>query len=123
MYEINQKLKNSIIHQRGLTKYKKKTETKTRKINKRVPIRHKGSLGDMATQLALQRNFVTITPSNQINSANTQSNHSTTTIATPDGNGEIVTITDGNRVSTSESSNAPIHIMQAHTQVNFKFSV
>ncbi|XP_055324351.1 uncharacterized protein LOC129578961 [Sitodiplosis mosellana] len=73
----------------------------------------------MATQLALQRNFVTITPSNQISSANTQPNLSTTTIATPAANGEIVTIADGNRVSTSESNNAPIHIMQAHTQKKY----
>lgn len=72
----------------------------------------------MATQLALQRNFVTITPSNQISSSNPQSNLSTTAIASPAANGEIVTITDGNQVSTSETSNAPIHIMQTHTQVS-----
>lgn len=73
----------------------------------------------MATQLALQRNFVTITPSNQISSTNTQSSHSTTTIATPTTNGEILTISDSSQVSTSETSNAPIHIMQTHTQVNY----
>lgn len=69
----------------------------------------------MAAQLALQRNFVTITPSNQINSTTTQSNQSTTTMATSATNGEIVTITDANQVSPSE--NPPIHIMQTHTQV------
>lgn len=96
---------------------KRKTEKKTRKkIIKRVSVRHKENLGDMATQLALQRNFVTITPSNQISSSSTQSNQSITTIATPAANSEIVTITDGNRVSASETTNAPIHIMQ--TQVN-----
>lgn len=100
-------------------KEKIKTETKTKKkIIKRAPIRYKGNLGGMATQLALQRNFVTITPSNQISSNNPQSNLSTTTIASPAANGEIVTITDANQVSTSESNNAPIHIMQTHTQVN-----
>lgn len=69
----------------------------------------------MATQLAVQRNFVTITPSDQISSSTSQSNHST--ITTPATNGEIVTITDGNQVSPSETNNGPIHIMQTHTQV------
>lgn len=93
----------------------RKTETKTNKrFAKRVSIRHKKNLGDMATQLALQRNFVTITPS-QISSNTTQPSHSTATIATPSANSEIVTITD----SSSETNNTPIHIMQTHTQVKF----
>ncbi|XP_031634493.1 DNA-binding protein RFX2 isoform X1 [Contarinia nasturtii] len=70
----------------------------------------------MATQLALQRNFVTITPSSQISSKTTQSNHSTTTIATSATNGEIVTITDN---QVSETTNTPIHIMQTHTQKKY----
>lgn len=70
----------------------------------------------MATQLALQRNFVTITPNNEISSNNTHSNHSTATIATPESNGEIVTITEGNEISSSATNNTSIHIMQ--TQVN-----
>lgn len=71
----------------------------------------------MAAQLALQRNFVTITPSNQISSTTTQSSQSTTTMATSATNGEIVTITDANQVSPSDTNNPPIHIMQTHTQV------
>lgn len=82
----------------------------------------------MAAQLALQRNFVTITPSNQITSTTTQANQSTAAAmattaavtaatATATTNGDIVTITDTNQISPSETSSAPIHIMQTHTQV------
>lgn len=76
----------------------------------------------MATQLALQRNFVTITPSNQITSTTTQSNQSTTTMASSETNGDIVTISDANQVSSSETNSAPIHIMQTHTQVKEKIN-
>lgn len=72
----------------------------------------------MAAQLALQRNFVTITPTNQISSTTVQSNQSTTTLTTSSTNGKIVTIAGtGNQVSQTESSTTPIHIMQTHTQV------
>lgn len=72
----------------------------------------------MAAQLALQRNFVTITPSNQISSTTTQTSQSTTAaMATTATNGDIVTITDTNQISPSETNSAPIHIMQTHTQV------
>lgn len=95
-----------------------KTETKIKKkFVKRVAIRHKEKADDMAAQLALQRNFVTITPSNQITSTTAQTSQSTTTMATSATNGEIVTITDTNQISTSETNTAPIHIMQTHTQV------
>lgn len=73
----------------------------------------------MATRLALQRNFVTISPNSQISVSTSQSNSSTTTtVANSATNDEIITITDGNRVSSSETNNAPIHIMQTHSQVN-----
>lgn len=77
----------------------------------------------MAAQLALQRNFVTITPSNQISSTTTQTGQSTSAAAamatTTATNGEIVTITDASQISPSETNSAPIHIMQTHTQVLF----
>lgn len=99
-------------------KKERNTEKKTKeRFIKRVHIRHKEKLSDMATQLAVQRNFVTISPSDQISSSTPQSNHSTTTITTPATNGEVVTIADGNQVSPSETNNGPIHIMQTHTQV------
>lgn len=76
----------------------------------------------MAAQLALQRNFVTITPSNQISSTTTQTSQSTTSaMATTATNGDIVTITDTNQISPSETNSAPIHIMQTHTQVRNKW--
>lgn len=107
----------------------RKTETKTRKrFVKRVAVRHKekggGSGGGMAAQLALQRNFVTITPSNQITSTTAQTTNQSTTAAmattaaaSSATNGDIVTITDTNQISPSETNSAPIHIMQTHTQV------
>lgn len=69
----------------------------------------------MAAQLALQRNFVTITPSNQIGSTTVQSSQPATTMTTsPTENGEIVTITaTGNQTSQTEGN----IIMQSHTQV------
>lgn len=76
----------------------------------------------MAAQLALQRNFVTITPTNQIISTTVQSNQSSATLTTSTANGEIVTIGTGNQISQTEATTTPIHIMQTHTQVqNEKF--
>lgn len=81
-------------------------------------IRRKGKLDEMAAQLALQRNFVTITPSAQITATSVPSNQSTTTLATSTTNGEIVTIAEAaNQVTVTEASTTPIHIMQTHTQV------
>lgn len=72
----------------------------------------------MATQLALQRNFVTITPTNQISTTTVPSNQTTTTLTTATTNGDIVTITGAsNQASPTETNNTPIHIMQTHTQV------
>lgn len=72
----------------------------------------------MATQLALQRNFVTITPANQITSSSVQSTQSIMTTS-PTTNGDIVTITaTGNPNSQTENNGAPVHIMQSHTQVS-----
>lgn len=117
--DFNQQPSKAATVQYHIIAKARKTETKTKKkFIKRVPIRHKEKTNDMAAQLALQRNFVTITPSNQISSTTTQTSQSTTTMATTTTNGEIVTITDANQISTSETNTAPIHIMQTHTQVN-----
>lgn len=74
----------------------------------------------MATQLALQRNFVTITPNNQIGSTTVQTSQPTTTMTTsPTENGEIVTITTtGTQASQTEAN---IIMQAAHTQVNMIF--
>lgn len=71
----------------------------------------------MATQLALQRNFVTITPANQIpTSASGQTNQSTMTTS-PAANGEIVSITTTGNPATQSDSNG-VHVVATHTQVN-----
>lgn len=70
----------------------------------------------MATQLALQRNFVTITPANQIvSTASIQSTQSTMTTSPADG--EIVSITtSGNHTTQSDATNG-VRVVSAHTQV------
>lgn len=79
--------------------------------------RHKEKLDEMAAQLALQRNFVTITPSAQISATSMPSNQTTATLTTTT-NGEIVTIAGTtSSVSETEANTTPIHIMQTHTQV------
>lgn len=70
----------------------------------------------MATQLALQRNFVTITPANQIPTSSTvQSNQSIMTTS-PAANGEIVSITTTGNQTTQSDSNG-VHVVATHTQV------
>lgn len=76
----------------------------------------------MAAQLALQRNFVTITPSAQITATSVPTNQVTTTLTTTTTNGEIVTIAEAaGQVAVTEASTTPIHIMQTHTQVTDTF--
>lgn len=71
----------------------------------------------MATQLALQRNFVTITPANQIPTSSTVQSTQSTMTTSPAANGEILSITTtANQTAQSESNS--VHIVSTHTQVN-----
>lgn len=71
----------------------------------------------MATQLALQRNFVTITPANQISTSSTVQSNQTTMTTSPTTHGEIVSITTTGNQSTQSDSNG-VHLVATHTQVN-----
>lgn len=64
----------------------------------------------MATQLAVQRNFVTITPS-----TNVQSTQSTMTTSADE---DLVTITTAGTQTTQTDTNG-VQIITAHTQVCF----
>ena len=72
----------------------------------------------MATQLALQRNFVTITPTNTIQTSSVQSTQTTNMTSSPTSNGDIVTITTTGNPSPSDANGTPIHVMQPVQQVN-----
>lgn len=72
----------------------------------------------MATQLALQRNFVTIKPTSQ-SGQTTQAAIITSTSATTNGGTEIVTIKTGlNATTTSEANTVPILNMQPVQQAS-----
>lgn len=77
----------------------------------------------MATQLALQRNFVTIKPSNQ----SVQSTQTIMTSSSSSNGGEIVTITATGGSPSSDTSTGPIHVIQPVQQVmvslEFQFSI
>lgn len=66
----------------------------------------------MATQLAVQRSFVTIAPS-----ANVQSTQSTMTTSADE---DLVTITTAGTQTTQTDSNGSVQIISAHTQVRKK---
>lgn len=65
----------------------------------------------MATQLALQRNFITIKSTNQSTSSGQVASATTTS------DGDIVTITTAGNSNASNSSSGPIHVMQPVQQV------
>lgn len=71
----------------------------------------------MATQLALQRSFVTITPANQISTSSIVQSNQTTMTSSPTTHGEIVSITTTGNQSTQSDSNG-VHVLATHTQVN-----
>lgn len=80
----------------------------------------KQNCNDMAAQLALQRNFLTIASNNSINTTTVLSNQTSTTLTTAATNGGIVTITAaGNQMTSTEPNTTPIQIMQTNTQVYF----